>query len=416
MARGSPPLVRRGLLAAVLAGAALIPSQALGLPSLRCPGRCGSAGTIRWTRLLPGSWVAKDGIGGTVPSEGEAYAAIGSEVAAVGFGMTVDAFQARTGDPLWTTALAGFPAGSSIVSVRAWPGTITAGVIRPAASIGGPPRTEVVLGNRTGRQIRKYPAAAYGGVVAAGNGRTVVVGPASVTSYDNATGKATWDWPTGAVPQAWRVDGSVLYVTVGTDGYLGAAPVTALRRINLATGTERVIRPAGGSFAGTLSGAFGGVVLFSGAGALTAYSGQTGHLIWQLQSALPGGVDDESGTLYVAKRDELVGIDPQTGARIGRSSAPESVGLYGIRGGVAIGLDLGALGDAWGYDVAGRRVVWTTPALPWPHYFVDLSGIGGSADPASSTVLLTTCAEAGAASSAGTGPVCLRAELAAVNR
>jgi hypothetical protein len=415
MARGSP-LVRRGLLAAVLAGAALIPSHALGLPSSRCSGHCGFAGTIRWTRLLPGTWVARDGIGGTVPSQGEAYAAAGSDVAAVGFGMTVAAFQAQTGDPLWTTALAGFPAASSIVSVRAWSGTVTVGVTVPAANAGDPARAEVVLGNRTGRQLGRYPAAAYGGAVAAGETSTVVVGRASVTSYDTATGKAAWDRPTGAVPQAWRVDRGELYVTVAKDGYLGAAPVTALRRIDLATGTERVIRPAGGSFAGTLSGAFDGVVLFSGSGALTAYSGQTGHLLWQQQSTLPGSVDDESGTLYVAKRNELVGIDPQTGARIGRSSAPDSAGLYGIRGGVALGLDLGALGDAWGYDIEDRRVIWTTQALPWPHYFVDLSGIGGSADPASSTVLLTKCAEAGAAPPGGKGQACLRAELVAVSR
>ena len=59
---------------------------------------------------------------------------------------------------------------------------------------------------------------------------------------------------------------------------------------------------------------------------------------------------------------------------------PGSSGLYGVRGGVALGLDQGPDGDAWGYDVARQRVVWTTPRLPWPHYFVDLSGIGGSAD------------------------------------
>ena len=25
------------------------------------------------------------------------------------------------------------------------------------------------------------------------------------------------------------------------------------------------------------------------------------------------------------------------------------------------------------------RVTWTSPALPWPHFFSDLSGLGGSA-------------------------------------
>jgi hypothetical protein len=30
--------------------------------------------------------------------------------------------------------------------------------------------------------------------------------------------------------------------------------------------------------------------------------------------------------------------------------------------------------------------------LPWPHYFVDLSGVGGSADPASNLVVIAACA------------------------
>jgi hypothetical protein len=29
--------------------------------------------------------------------------------------------------------------------------------------------------------------------------------------------------------------------------------------------------------------------------------------------------------------------------------------------------------------VAAGRVTWTSAALPWPHYFSDLSGLGGSA-------------------------------------
>jgi hypothetical protein len=58
---------------------------------------------------------------------------------------------------------------------------------------------------------------------------------------------------------------------------------------------------------------------------------------------------------------------------------------------VALGLDQGQLGDAWGYGVSGQRVIWNTAILPWPHYFVDLSGIGGSTSPGSDTVILTTC-------------------------
>ena len=419
MAGGSPRWVRRGLLAIVLAGAALIPGHAFSSASHNCTRRCGSAGTIRWVRPLPGSWTAAGGIAGTVPSAGAAYAAAGSRVAAIGFGMTVDAFRASNGVPLWTAPVTGFPAGASIVAVRSWPGYITVGVSFPRVAGGATARSEVIFSARTGRQLRRYPAAAYGGAVAAGAVTTVVVGPASVTSYNNSTGKALWSRPTGRVPQAWRVDQGQLYVTVAAGGYLGNTPVTALRRISLKTGTERTVRAPGGSFAGTLSGAFDGVVLFAGSRGLAAYSGATGQPLWQLKGTLPDDVDAQRGTLYVAGRGAVTGIDPQTGIRVARMSAPSSSDLYAIRGGIALGLDLGALGDAWGYEIATRRVIWTTPPVPWPHYFVDLSGIGGSADPRSSTVLLSSCAALGPAPAGGSGAAgqpCTRPELVAVNR
>ncbi len=52
--------------------------------------------------------------------------------------------------------------------------------------------------------------------------------------------------------------------------------MTALRQIELATGAQKILRPPGGSFAGTLSAAIGGAVLFSGPAGLTAYSGMDG--------------------------------------------------------------------------------------------------------------------------------------------
>jgi outer membrane protein assembly factor BamB len=403
----------------VLVGAAFIPGHAFSSASHNCTGRCGGAGTIRWVRPLPGSWTAAGGIAGTVPSVGAAYAAAGSRVAAIGFGLTVDAVQASSGAPLWTAPVTGFPAGASIVAVRTWPDYVTVGVSFPRVAGGATVRSEVIFSARTGRQLRRYPAAPYGGAVAAGAVSTVVVGPASVTSYSTGTGQALWSRPTGKVPQAWRIDQGQLYFTVATDGYLGTAPVTALRRINLKTGAERTIRPPGGSFAGTLSGAFDGVVLFSGSRGLAAYSGATGQLLWQLKGTLPEDVDAQRGILYVVSRGAVTGVDPQTGLRIARMSAPSSSDLYAIRGGIALGLDLGALGDAWGYEIASRRVIWTTLPLPWPHYFVDLSGIGGSADPRSGTVLLSSCAALGSVPAGGTGstgPPCTRPELVAVNR
>jgi hypothetical protein len=46
--------------------------------------------------------------------------------------------------------------------------------------------------------------------------------------------------------------------------------------------------------------------------------------------------------------------------------------------------------------MARGMVTWTSPALPWPHFFSDLSGLGGSApisgDPGSGdTVVVTAC-------------------------
>ena len=72
-----------------------------------------------------------------------------------------------------------------------------------------------------------------------------------------------------------------------------------------------------------------------------------------------------------------------------------------VRDGVALGLGGGANGDAWAYDVAAGRVTWTSSALPWPHYFSDLSGLGGSADLSgdSDTVVVAACPQL--ASSAG---------------
>ena len=75
--------------------------------------------------------------------------------------------------------------------------------------------------------------------------------------------------------------------------------------------------------------------------------------------------------------------------------------LYVVRDGVALGLDGGANGDAWAYDVAAGRVTWTSSALPWPHYFSDLSGLGGSAAVSgdSDVVVIAACPQL--ASSAG---------------
>jgi hypothetical protein len=408
------------MLVGLLAAAAFAPVQSSGASSPACgDSACRTPGTVLWTTPLPGTWTAASDLPGTVPVQadgGQAYAAVGDSVVALGLGMIVYGYSARTGDMLWLTGLSGFPVGSQIVSVRVWSGAVTAGVASgpPPAPAGG--QSTVVLSAATGRQLRGYPSAPFGGAVAASGRDTVVVGPRAVTSYDNATGRAVWSRATGTGVQAWRSDGGHLYVAMAAGGYLGAGPATSLLRISLQNGAEQVVRPQAGSFDGRLAAVLRGVVLFSGADGVTAYSGVTGRLLWRQAGAIPESVDMAGGVFYLSAGSTLTGVGPATGRVVAQMTGAEgsgTSGVYGVRGGVALGLDLGPLGDAWGYDVSSQRVTWTTRTLPWPHFFVDLSGIGGSANPASAAVLLATCPQRVVTSS---GPVCQDAELALIDR
>ena len=277
--------------------------------------------------------------------------------------------------------------------MRAWPGVVTAGVVAPD----GRTRTEVVLDSASGAELRQYPAAVFGGAVAASAATTVVVGPAGVTSYANATGKVRWQRKTGA-GQSWRADGGMLYVAESAGGYLGSAPVTSLRVINLGSGAERTLRsPPGRTFSGTLALAADGVVLFTSAAGVTAYSGSTGGMLWSVSSAVPEGADSAAQLVYLTVAGgALVGVDPLTGTvrgSVSGATAGGSAGIYVVRGKVALGLDSGQGGEAWGYSMAAARVIWTASGLPWPHYFSDLSGLGGSADESGTTVVVAICAK-----------------------
>jgi len=422
--RGRLVWVRRLSFAAVLVVAAFTPGGPVpGGFAAQCQTiQCQSAGTVRWIRSLPGSWVVQNGMTGTVPAQGQAYAALGSGVAAVGLGMTVSAYTAGSGQPLWTAGLTGFQPGAAIISVRAWPGVVTVGVALPAeagtGSRSGPVRDEAVLRAATGRLLRVYPAAQFGGAVAASAARTVIVGQRSVTSYANHTGKVVWSRATGPVPQPWQVDGNHLYMAVAAGGQLGAT-VAALHRIDLNTGAEREVRPRGQAFTGTLSLAFSGAVLFADASAVRAYSETTGRLLWHFPGALPDAVDAVAGHLYLLSGNTLIEVDPGTGhtlAHVAGAAAASSSGLYAVRGGDVLGIDHGALGKAWGYDVAAQQVLWTSRPLPWPHYFVDLSGIGGSAPPGQDAVLLAICGQVGTEPAGTTSTPCTKPELTVLNR
>jgi outer membrane protein assembly factor BamB len=391
-------VVRRGVLAAVLVAAAFAPTEASSSPA-SCTSSCTTAGSILWQRSLPGSWTAASAVMGTVPAgvpdNGQAYADAGLWVAAIGYGLVVRGYNARTGRPLWTVHLHGFPSGDQIVSVRVWSGVITVGVAEvPLMAVSSITQSTVVLSAWSGIQRRSYPAAPFGGAVSADAQHTVVVGPDAVTSYDNATGRKRWSVRTGSAEQNWRVDGGHLYIAEAAGGSLGAKPAVALRRINLATGAAQVIFPSTGSFAGQLSAVLRQVVLFSGAQGTTAYDATTGQELWSKPGAVTDSVDVVQGLFYLTLGSELIGVTPVHGrvvARITGADGPGAAGVYGVRNGIALGLDQGQLGDAWGYDVSSQHVVWNTGMLPWPHYFVDLSGIGGSTSPGSDTVILTTC-------------------------
>jgi hypothetical protein len=206
---------------------------------------------------------------------------------------------------------------------------------------------------------------------------------------------------------------------VAPGGSLSAGAAAELLRINLRSGAEQVIRPQGAAstgFDGRLAAVLRGVVLFSGQDGVTAYSATTGYQLWRRTRAVPESVDAVAGVFYLSIANVLTGVRAGTGqtvTSVAGATGSGSSGVYGVRDGVALGLDLGPMGDAWGYGVRGQRVIWTTQTLPWPHYFVDLSGIGGSASPVSRTVLLTACPHRVLTNSTA---VCQDPELVLINR
>jgi hypothetical protein len=247
---------------------------------------------------------------------------------------------------------------------------------------------------------------------------TVIVGPTAVTSYLNSTGRATWRDATGAEGQAWRVAAGKLYVTVSAGGQVGTDPVTAVREINLTSGSERLIRPRGVSFNGALNAVVGGSLVFSGSTGLSMYSVANGRLTGVIPGAVVEGTDPVQGVLYADVAGALTGLDPVTGRVLPAHPGTVPTGVYSVRSGVAFGLDMGSGGDAWGYSITKRHTIWTAKSLPWPHYFAETSGLDGSVDPASGTVLLVTCQATGqpvhGTVVGGGGKTCLKPRLVAI--
>lgn len=407
--RGPAAWARLALLAIVLVGAAVMPSRAASSQPQRCAGlTCITPGSVLWTAALPGAWLAQPGVSGTETISG-AYAAEGGGLAVIGTGTTVTAFQSSTGGQLWSTSLAGLSPAATIVGVRAFPGVVAVGV--EPASGRHVSRHEVIIAAATGAPLRQYPAAPFGGAVAASRSSVVIVGPRSVTDYATATGRVLWRRDTGPAGQTWRVFDGAIYVTV--PGSRSPGRVVALRRIDLRTGAEHLIRLAGRGVIGTFSQVAGGYLLFTGPRGVQCYDSE-GQLLWSRPAAAVELASSGQDTVYLASGNLLIGVDAATGAVISRSSIAVAASLYWVSGGVAIGLDKNALGEAWGYDLATSRVIWSSRSLPWPHFFVDLSGLGGSATATGNTILLATCAQVGQAAQATAAPACRRPRLAAV--
>jgi hypothetical protein len=167
--------------------------------------------------------------------------------------------------------------------------------------------------------------------------------------------------------------------------------------------------PLSHPFSGTLAIAADGMVLFASASGVTAYSESTGGVLWWRAGSVPEGTDPAARLVYLTSvGGTLTAIAPLTGqvkTSIPGSVADGGAGVYVVRGGLALGLDSGANGAAWGYDVAAGKVTGTSAPLPWPHYFADLSGLGGSAaSSGSDLVVVAACPQLATSGSACAEP------------
>jgi hypothetical protein len=119
--------------------------------------------------------------------------------------------------------------------------------------------------------------------------------------------------------------------------------------------------------------------------------------------------------LYANVAGTITGIDPLAlQNEVADQGASMPSGFYSVRAGVAIGLKPGAGGAAWAYSIRKRRMIWTAMPLPWPHFFADPSGLGGSVDQATGMALVVTCAKTGHRAQGtvlGDGRACLRPML-----
>ena len=183
---GSLKTLRRASFIAILVALAVVPGPTSA--ARPCTNRaCQSAGLVRWARLLPGAWEAQAGLAGTTPAQGAAYAAMGRHIAVIGIGTTVFAYQSRSGAPAWDSSLAGFRAGSRIVSVRTWPAVVTVGVLQAGTKENVIPDEAIIkLNVRTFDEgVRKRVLAAITRIVNAEAAASGAPRPPEITPLDH---------------------------------------------------------------------------------------------------------------------------------------------------------------------------------------------------------------------------------------
>ncbi len=146
-----------------------------------------------------------------------------------------------------------------------------------------------------------------------------------------------------SAPQAWERSGNSLFVTVSASGEVGTAPVTAVREINLQSGDDRLIHADRRIIRREAERRVrrDAAVLCRRRPA-DVQRDSTGRQTGLRAGAVPEAIDPVQQVLYVEVRGALIGIDPMTGLNEPGTIYPGPPGTYGVRAGVALGLDTGS--------------------------------------------------------------------------
>ena len=112
-----------------------------------------------------------------------------------------------------------------------------------------------------------------------------------------------------------------------------------------------------GNADGAVTAVIGRALVLSSSSGLSMYSVASGYLTGQRLRAVAEWADPVRNVLYADIAGVLTGIDPATERNKPDEGAAIPGGVYGVHAGVALGLNPGDQGAAWGYSVAKRRVI-----------------------------------------------------------